>query len=196
MFKKIRRPASRVGKTNSKIRNVISFTIFGLICLAFVFIGVPFNQNSYVGIGGVVALVNNHHITMSEFQNVVRNLEERSNPSQDTEENDRRQNRLYKTAIEQLISSELMAQAAPDLGIFTSKRSIQDFIAKYPLFQEEGRFIRSKYKAFLQSTQYSASYFERIIKKQLVTSRLQRIFNQTIPLSRAESQKDEAPEID
>lgn len=176
MFEKIRKPG--------RAKNIVSYVIFGLICLVFVFIGVPLSQFS--GMGGGALVVNNKVISWSEYKSYLEMLEQRAQGSTGRGLEAQRQEQLRRQAIDTLLSTELMIQEAQKSGFVVSKKAVQDKIVEIPFFQEEGRFMHSKYRSFLEARRFSASYFESLIRKEIQTVRFQNVFNLTVHTSKAE----------
>lgn len=174
MFEKLRKPR--------RAKNIAYYIIFGLICLVFVFIGVPVSQMS--NMGGVALMVNNQMISWSEYRRYLETLEQQQTQAPlDAGLNAKRQEQLRRQALETLLSLELMAQSARRLGLVVSEKEIQDKIADISFLQEEGQFMRSKYHAFLSANRFSAGYFENLIRKEIQTSRFQNVFNFTVQSS-------------
>ena len=186
MFKKIARPKTATGKKQSTIKNIGSFIIFGFICSMFIFLGVPFGQNS--SIGGSVALVDGEVISVRDYQNAINALQEQSGGGAGEEEG---QDRMRRDAFNQLVNTEVMAGAASDFGIVVGREELKNEIKGYPSFQEDGRFARTRYSAFLEATGYSPKYFESKIKKQIASSSLQTMFSRVIKMSQMEGQKNQ-----
>ena len=176
MFEKIRKPG--------RAKNIVSYVIFGLICLVFVFIGVPLSQFS--GMGGGALVVNNKVISWSEYKSYLEMLEQQAQGSTGRGLEAQRQGQLRRQAIDTLLSTELMIQEAQKSGFVVSKKAVQDKIVEIPFFQEEGRFMHSKYHSFLEARRFSASYFESLIRKEIQTARFQNVFNLTVHTSKAE----------
>ena len=189
MFKKIARPKTATGKSKSPIKTIGSFVIFGFICLMFVFLGVPFGQNS--SIGGSVALVNGEVISVRDYQNAMDAMQEqlrRRGGGGSEEEGE--QERLRRDALYQLVNMEVMAKSASDFGIEVGLKELKKEIRDYPIFQEEGRFKRILYNTFLESNGYPPKRFERKIQKQIASSALQTLFSRTVLVPKMESQKN------
>ena len=178
MFEKLRKP----GRT----KNIGSFIIFGLICLVFVFIGVPVSQMS--NLGGAALVVNNKVISWSEYQNYLEILEQQAVGSGGSIEA-KRQEQLRQRAVDDLLNIELIVQASQNLGMVIAKKAIQDKIVEFPFFKEEGRFVHSKYRAFLEARRLSASYYEGLIRREIQRVRLQNIFNMTVHTTKEEKEK-------
>jgi len=179
MFEKIRKPG--------RAKSLISYIIFGLICLVFVFIGVPIDQMS--NMGGAAIVVNNEVISWSEYQNALEMLEQQSASRGGPDLDTKRQEQLRSQAISNLLNLELISQTAQRVGVVVARRAIQDKIKEVPLFQEEGRFKHSRYISFLEARRLSASYYEDLVTKDIKTSRFQNMFNWTIDSSKEEKEK-------
>ena len=171
MFEKIRKPGRR--------KNIASYLIFGLICLVFVFIGVPVQQASRLGAGAF--RVNNTVISWPEFQNYLENLEAQATPNSDSSLEAERQERLKKEAVSALLNRELMSQGAEKIGLRPSLLEIRDNISRVPIFQEEGRFMHSRYRDFLRLRRFSTSYFETLIAKDIQARKFQELFSTALP---------------
>ena len=181
MFEKIRKP----GKT----KKMVNYVIFGLICLVFIFIGVPVSQLSTMG--GAALIVNNKVISWSEYQKYLEILEKQQSQGTFGEEEAERYKQLRRRAIDTLLNTELIVQEAVRLGVLIANKEIQDKVVELPFFQEEGRFMHSKYRAFLEAQRFTASYFENLIRKEIQTARFQGIFNLSLHTSNVEKQKKE-----
>ncbi len=179
MFEKIRKPI--------RPKNIASYVIFGTICLVFIFIGVPVNQIG--SLGGAALLVNNKLVSWFDYQNYLEVLESQARES-GGEIEATRQIKLRRQAMDFLIHAELMIQATDKNGILVSNQAIRDNIFTISIFQEDGRFVRSRYRSFLKSRRFSASHFENLIKKEIETSRLQNLFSKVIHMSRLETENN------
>ena len=180
MFEKIRKP----GKT----KKIVNYVIFGLICLVFIFIGVPVSQIS--DMGGAALIVNNKVISWSEYRKYLEMLEQQQSSGSfggDLEAG--RQEQLRQKAVDTLLNTELVIQEAEKLGVVVAKKEVQDKVVELPFFQEEGRFMHSKYRLFLESRSFSPVYFENLIRKEIQTTRFQNIFNLGVSISKLEEEK-------
>ena len=179
MFEKIRKPG--------RAKNIVSYVIFGLICLVFVFIGVPLSQVS--NMGGAALVVNNKVISWSEYRSYLQMLEQQPQGPLEVGLEAKRQEQLRRKAVDALLSTELIVQEAQKSGVAVAEKAVQDKVVAIPSFQEEGRFMYSKYRSFLDTRKFSASYFEGLIKRDIQTARFQNIFSLTIHASDEEKEK-------
>ena len=181
MFEKLRKP--------KRAKNIAYYVVFGLICLVFVFIGVPVSQMS--NMGGAAIIVNNKVISWSEYRRYLEILDRRQSPAGLGEGLEaKRQERLRYEALSALLSRELITQESKKSGLVVSESQVRDNILDIPFFQEEGRFTRSKYHSFLTASRMSADYFETGIRKEIETSRFQNMFNFTVRSSVMEKEKN------
>lgn len=179
MFEKIRKPG--------RAKNIVSYVVFGLICLVFVFIGVPLNKASNVGGGALI--VNNKVISWSEYRSYLQMLEQQPQGPLEMGLEAKRQEQLRKKAVEALLNIELMVQGAQRSGVTVAERAVRDKVVAIPSFQEEGRFMYSKYRSFLDARKFSSSYFENLIGREIQTARFQNLFNLTVHTSEKEKEK-------
>ncbi len=177
MFEKIRKPF--------RGKNIFSFIVFSIICVVFVLIGVPIGQMS--SLGGAVASVNNKVISWAEYQNYLEMLQNRpSSSALDSNMEAKRQIQLKQEAITTLINTELVNQSAHNAGVLVSDQVVRDRIVQIPIFKEDGRFVRSRYYAFLENNRWSASFFEKKIKKEIQALRFQNFFNKSAGIAQIE----------
>ena len=168
-------------------KRLIHYIVFGSICLIFVFIGIPIDQTSSVG--GAAVVVNNHIISWSEYRNYLETLRSEAKPPVDSNLEAQHQDQLRRQAIDSLLNTELIAQSALKSGVLAANKSVQNRIVQIPFFQEEGRFKRSKYLLFLSGRKFSSSYFENLIRKEIVVSRFQNFFTKSVSVSKDEREK-------
>lgn len=181
MFEKIRKPF--------RAKNIISYIIFSVICLVFVFIGVPSRQMS--SLGGAALIVNNQVISWSEYQNYLEILRNQLAKDTSTQLEAERQKQMRRQAIDALLNTELMVQQANTLGVIASDLAVRNYIIQLPVFKEDGQFSRQRYYTFLSTRRWSASYFENKIKRDLQISRLQQLFHQAVSTSQMETNKNQ-----
>ena len=181
MFEKIRKPG--------RAKSLFSYVIFGLICLVFVFIGVPMGQLS--DIGGAALVVNNRVISWSEYQRYLDILENQSQETSSTGLEAERQKQLRQRALEDLLNIELVVQEAQNIKELVAAKAIQEKIVETSAFQEEGRFKHSQYHAFLEARRMTPSHFEGLIAKDLQSFKFQKLFDFSIATTEIEKQKKE-----
>ncbi len=171
MFEKIRKPGR-----GHDFKKWINYSIFGFMCLLFAFIGLG-NRGAGVSGAGTAATVNGSIIPARDFQEAIRQLENRQGNEHGMSDA-QRQSEVKQTemrAMQTLVHSELLYQAATRAEIFATVGAIRDLIVNVPIFQNNGRFDREYYDRFLQNEQTSAGDFERKIGHDIVLNQLNKI---------------------
>ncbi len=181
MFEKIRKPF--------RAKTIISYIIFSVICLVFVFIGVPSQQMS--SLGGAALIVNNQVISWSEYQDYLELLRSQLAADTSTQLEAKRQKQLRTQAIDALLNTELMVQQARARGVVVSDLAVRDRIVRLSVFKEDGRFSRQRYYSFLSARRWSATHFENKIQRELQVTRLQQLFHQAVSTSQVETNKNQ-----
>ena len=178
MFEKIRKP--------KRAKNIFAYIIFSLICLVFVFLGVPTDPLS--GAGGFAALVDKQVISLADFYQRLSLFQENQSSSlkQDTE----RQKADQRLVLNQLIDEKLMFKAAQTAGLKVSDQELRHQIKSFPAFQEEGKFQNSLYRNYLESTRTSPEGFENNIRTFILLQRMEKLFNRVFFISRPEKEKN------
>lgn len=169
------------------VKRMVSYFIFGLICFILIFIGTPFNPIS--NMGGSAIEVEGQSVSFREYISYVDQLRSQSAAGAASEAE--RQNQFHRQAIEALVQRELILNIVDRLSLRISDREVGDYLTGLEVFQEEGRFQRSRYLSFLSSRGFAASYFEDLIRKQLKEVKLRSFFDRSVFTSRWEREKQE-----
>ena len=190
MLEKIRRP----GKSNTKgqIRKWIAYGVFGLICLVFVFFTPLTSQLTGYG-EGVVAVIGRESIRSRELSRWEQNLRRRDKDRFNTagaEEARRLEKQLKQTALSHLINVYLISQGAERAGFFVGDRELREFIRSLPVFQEDGRFVYSHYRAFLEQRQIPPGQFEKEIRRELMRKGWTEMFFKAVKPNELEKAKN------
>lgn len=170
MMDKLRKPGR--GKT------ITAYILFGSICVVFIFFGIVPHQMGFQQ-GGAAAVINKTHVSMADFTRQVQNLERQYSQQFQMLPEAQRQSQmtfLKKHALEQLIDSEVVYQAALRQGFVASDEEVRDYIAQIPAFQENGRFKRDNYTQYMQAMGLSAGQFEERIRKDIIVEKLREVF--------------------
>ena len=173
MLQKLRKPF--------QTKNIAYYLVFGMVCLVFVFIGVPLGQQSSTA--GSAFTVNNQIISWLEYQNHVEMIKASDSGASGQEE------KVKKQAVDTLMNAELINQQAGYLSLHPAQSEIRDKILTLPLFQKEGRFTHSLYRSFLSARRLKPAYFENLIRKEIQGAFFQNMFNGAFPVSKAEKEK-------
>ena len=156
-------------------RNIVAMILFGAIIVTFVFWGFPKGQGGMEM--GSAAIVNNTIISAGELQEEVQRMEQMYGKMFGGQMNLSAQRQfLQGQALQSLVSFEVMSQAAQKEGVFSTDKEIVDFITQdIPVFQKDGRFNRDIYQNYLSYTHVTAGDFEKKIRKEKKSQRVQRL---------------------
>lgn len=171
-------------KTNNWTKKTVSVLIFAMIIVVFVFWGMS-KGNGPTGVGNA-AVVNRATITRAELSNETQRIEQfYAQFLGSTMDLGAQRQAIQMEALRKLIDSELVTQQAEKEGWVVADGEIRDFIVQdIPVFQEEGRFQRSRYEQYLTATQSSASKFEQSLRKEKINMRAYQAFEMGVqPMS-------------
>jgi peptidyl-prolyl cis-trans isomerase D len=177
MSEKARKSNNAIKETKKTIKYWTAVVLFSIIILVFVFLGI--NPARMGDTGGYAATVNDTAISLAEYNNRVEALQNNLRGRFDSFPQAQRkmfEQQIRRRALEELIMSEVMFQAARNRGISAPDGEVRDYILHIPGLEENGRFLGDRYKMWLQSTNRSPDEFERQIRKQLIGQKLQDLF--------------------
>ena len=178
MLEKIRKP--------SRAKSIFAYIIFGLICLVFVFLGVPIDSLS--GGGGYAALVNKRVISIAEFKQSLESAKQNKNSLNPSSTERQKEEQAF--VLNQLISGELIFQTAQKMGLTVSDKELRKQIISFKAFQEKGRFKQSLYQLYLSYQKISPKDFEDRLRKWIISSRVENIFDKVFHISELEKQRN------
>ncbi len=181
MFEKIRKPSNR--------KSIFSYIIFGIICLVFVFIGIPARQMS--SLSGSAVQVNHEIISWQEYRNYLQMLQNQSETQKSPDSDTKRHRQIQQSAINLLVNRALITQLAKTDGLYGANQAVRDRIVTLPWLQENGRFVRSRYYAFLENQRLSANTFEDRVKQDIQVVQFQNLFRWVAQISLSEKQKNQ-----
>ena len=185
MLEKIRRPGRSY--KDGIVKKSLSYFILGLICAMFLFIA---PMGTQLSTQGVVAQVGPHLIRSRELKNIEASLKKqyqsRLNSNSNTET---LQKQIRSQAIQYLINTYKISLLAKQNGFFISDKELRDRIKQYPAFQEKGRFLHSKYQAFLKYQNLNPSHFEERIRRAEMSQDWLMLFKKGIPKNQLEEMK-------
>ena len=174
MLEKVRKPR--------RAKNFIAYVVFGAICLVFVFMGdIP--GGGGLTPGGPAAIVNKEPILFSDYREAYSRMQEQFGGRFDALPAAQRQmdvEEIRKKALEQLINSRVISQAALGLGIYSSDEEIRNFIMDIPAFQEDERFRRERYDNYLDYRKITAEKFEQDIRKDVANKQVLKLFEMSL----------------
>ncbi|MCF6767044.1 SurA N-terminal domain-containing protein [Thiotrichales bacterium 19S11-10] len=151
---------------HDKLKGWASAVIIGLISVVFVLWGISYYFEGGSAEGPTVAEVGDIKISQYQLQNELNQLRQNLAAQGKADLN----NPQYeKIALNQLVSRQLQKQGALDLGIRVSTAQIDQQITQLPYFQENGKFSKEKYEAFLQSSGYTLPMLRSMLMDNLLS---------------------------
>jgi peptidyl-prolyl cis-trans isomerase D len=172
----------KVGKVGTgqefSLKAWVATILFGAIIIVFALWGVRPDKYGDSA-GGVAATVNDSSISLAEYRSRVENIEQNARMRFDQFPEAQRKmltQQLRKRALEELIWGELVYQAALKQGVRASDGEVRETILEIPFLQENGRFMKDRYFMFLKNMNLTTEGFERQVRKQIVTQKVQELF--------------------
>lgn len=162
---------------------MIGWTLLGLICLSFVFVGLTPTQTTTFQGGPNAAIVNSEVINIQEFEQAMENSVRQMGPAWNQLPAAQRQMfevNLRQRVLNELINTRLLYKEAIETGFMPSKQAIREELVQLPYFQEDGRFSRQKYVSLLDANRMSPAAFEEQIRRQLVLQETSRVFSSAL----------------
>lgn len=170
-------------------KNIVAWTLFSAIIVVFIFWGAQSKMRGDVqGASGSAATVNSRVISIADYQEQVENLSRNPYLSQFLQgETGRKQ--VQMMAVNQLVNSELAVQAAEKQGVRIPDAAIREVIRSVPVFQENGKFRRERYQAYLQGTHRVAADFEEKLRRDEMIRETERLLSVALEPSPLELEK-------
>ncbi len=187
MFEKLRRPGR--SQKDRKIKKWLSFFVFGLICLVFVFLA-PIGSN-LIG-EGVLGYVGREPIRAGELSFLEDNIKWRFKSrleQADSEGYSKIQKEIRRIAQAEIVKLYLLAQSSQNNGFFLSDGELRSEIQSYPVFQKDGRFLYSRYQGFLKNQNLSPARFEERIRRGKLAENWAAVFQKAAPSNKLEEEK-------
>ena len=158
-----------------RLKHLIGWGLLALICLVFVFLGLP--QTSLLG-SGFAARVNKKLISIKDLEYEISRVEEIYSSFSKQQNAQRWQKFATEIALQRLITSETVRQQAIKEGLNCIDGELKHFLQnEIPFLQEEGRFQNTRYQLFLRNAGYSAKDFEDQICRSQIHQRLLRLID-------------------
>ena len=143
-----------------------------------------------MGLTDVAATVGDETISMQDFQQTYRSLEDRYRQTFGDQFNRdmAKQFNLPIQALDQLINQRILLMEAESIGLRATDSEVRDAILEYPAFQDvDGNFIGTEsYEQLLRANRLNAGEFEDSIRQQVLLGKLSDILAQTAYVSDAD----------
>ena len=190
MFKKIRRPGR--SHKDSSFKKIFTYFIFGLICAVFLFIAPMGSQ--LIG-EGMVAKVGREQIMARELKQLEEAIKDNYQRQRKVEEWDEASlDQIRSSALQQLIDLYMVYSSSKREGFFISDQELKDNIQSFPVFQEKGRFLYSRYLEFLKLRRISSKRYEEQVRRQQTVQNWQELFDKAFQSNELEKQRNKKRE--
>lgn len=185
MLEKIRRPGRSY--KDGLFKKVFSYLVLGLICAMFLFIA---PMGTQLNTQGVAAQVGPHLIRSRELRNIEENLKRQYQSRLNSDSgSETLLAQIRSQALQHLIDTYTVYLLAKKEDFFVSNKELRETIKNFPAFQEEERFLHSRYQAFLKSQNLSPSHFEERIRRSKLGQDWFYSFKKAIPSNNLEQIK-------
>ncbi len=158
----------------------IAQVVLAIIIVPFAFFGMDAFFSEDQG-GAEVARVGDYTITTQEFEQAMRERQERIRRESGGQVDSAlfRSREFRRAVLESLINDRTIAMFAIDSGLAITAEQLQDTIAREEAFQENGSFSRSRYEQLLQAQGMTPAMFERSLAQDLRTQQIVQSFGQS-----------------
>ncbi len=179
-----------LGKQQLTTKKVVAGLLFGAISVTFVFAGVGI-RSGRLG-AGYVAQVNNTLISVGDLQREEQRVERFYAQMYGGMDLSAQRQYMMQESLQNLVSSELVSQAARKAGLGATDQEVLDYIVKdYTVFQVNGVFQRERYFQFLKLNHFTPSDFEDLIRKEIENVRARHAFEWAALNNKLEKEKSE-----
>jgi len=136
----------------------------------------------------VVAYVGKEKISVDVYINNLRTkIESLKEQFTELDANFIQQLNIPQQALEETIRQELLVQTALRIGVKAADAEIRDKVLSFPVFQKDGKFIGfDEYKKILEWNRTTVSEFEKIISREIMTTKAIQILTSGVSVTRDE----------
>ena len=190
MLNKIRKP-TLIAKGG--VKRLFAYVFFGLICFILVLF-MPITSQ-FTG-RGAVAYIGKQSISSREYSFFTQNLRSQYADRLDKaslEEADKLENQIRKRALDQLVNMYVISQGADEEGFFVADSAVQEEIQSFPVFQDRGRFIYSRYTEILKNQRIPPGDFEKRIRRQILIEDWRSLFFTALQSNALEEEASQNP---
>ncbi|KTD11752.1 peptidyl-prolyl cis-trans isomerase D [Legionella gratiana] len=148
-------------KLNERIQGVVAWLVVILIGITFTLFGVDYYLQSRQTTNAKV-IVNEQPLTLQAFDTNYRRARAMQDMSQMTAADEKK---LQNQVLDQMITNEVLVQAARRNGFNVSAEQANAAILNIPQFQEDGHFSAQKYQQALNAALFTQSSFQNEVKQ-------------------------------
>ncbi|KTD73028.1 SurA N-terminal domain-containing protein [Legionella tucsonensis] len=159
-------------KLNERIQGVVAWLVVILIGITFTLFGVDYYLQSHQTTNSKV-LVNGTPLTIQSFENNYRRARSMQDIEQMTAADEKK---LQNQVLDQMITNEVLVQAALNNGFDVSLNQADAAILSIPQFQEDGHFSAQKYQQALSAALFTQSSFQNEVKQGMLLNQQRFVF--------------------
>lgn len=159
-------------KLNERIQGVVAWLVVILIGITFTLFGVDYYLQSHQTTNSKV-LVNGAPLTIQSFENNYRRARSMQDIEQMTAADEKK---LQNQVLDQMITNEVLVQAALNNGFDVSLNQADAAILSIPQFQEDGHFSAQKYQQALSAALFTQSSFQNEVKQGMLLNQQRFVF--------------------
>lgn len=148
-------------KLNERIQGVVAWLVVILIGITFTLFGVDYYLQSHQTTNAKV-VVNDKSLTEQAFETNYRRARGMQDIAQMTAADEKR---LQSQVLDQMITNEVMVQAARKKGFEISPMQADAAILNIPQFQEDGHFSTEKYQQALSAALFTQTSFQTEVRQ-------------------------------
>jgi peptidyl-prolyl cis-trans isomerase D len=179
-------------QSRDKRKKITAWVLFSAIILVFILWGLsPRGRDGIMSAGGGAAQVNSKTISLRDLNDQVDRMRQNiaTSPYAAFFEGEAGRQRLQQTALDQLVRSEVVAQACEENKLWSSDGSIAEIIRTAAPFNVDGQFRRELYMNYLENRRTTAGEFEESLRKMTVEQNAHRVFEDALKVTPQEVQK-------
>jgi peptidyl-prolyl cis-trans isomerase D len=180
-----------MGKDQVSLKKVVAVVLFSIIAIVFVFSGMLSKQRGLMG-AGAVAQVNNTLISLADLQREQQRIEQFYAQMFGGMDLGTQRQYMIQEALQSLVGSELVSQAARQDGMGATDTEVSNFISnEYSALRVNGVFQRERYFQFLEANHFTPADFENLIRKEVENVRARHAFEWASVDNKLEKEKDD-----
>jgi peptidyl-prolyl cis-trans isomerase D len=178
-----------IGFWRKRSKTIIVHLVFWPIIAVFVIWGFERAGNP---VGSAAAVVNDKTITISEYRNALQRVTDfYSQMFQGKfDEQAVKMYRVRETALNQLITNELIYEQAEKMGAYTTDEEVRQKLLESPMLVKDGKFNRDNYENLLRYYRMTPAQFEGDLRKSSTVDKVRKLFEDNLAPSLASVEKE------
>ena len=177
-----------IGFWRKRSKTVIVHLIFWPIIAVFVIWGFERAGNP---VGASAAVVNDHTISLAQYHNALQRVTDFYSQmfQGHFDEQAMKMYRVRETALNQLITNELISEQAEKMGVQVTDEEVRQKLVESPMLMKDGHFNRENYEGLLRYYKMTASQFEDDLRRSALIEKTRKIFESHLQGSMGQKKK-------